>query len=187
MVEYLEDSHTYLVDGLIVPSVTRIVGWQLNEDWSKVPQNILQAKATYGTEVHELIQAYENGMTIKELSLMQIDPNQKVAVKQYAEIKKMAMFEVKNMEQIVYNDKVAGRYDILTTNDELIDIKTTYRLNTEYLEWQLGLYYYLMGVKRPYGYVVWLPKQTKPKFKEITVHSHKECEDLIEAFLNSNR
>lgn len=185
MVEYLEDSHTYLVDGIVVPSVTRLVGWKLNEDFSRIPPKILNAKAQYGTEVHGLIEAYENGMTLKELSFMDIDRNQKSAVNHYANLKKKAKFKVKNMEQIVYNDKLAGRYDILTTKDELIDIKTTYRLNEQYLEWQLGLYYYLIGMDKRIGYVMWLPKQTEPQFKMINCHSNKECEELIEAFLNS--
>lgn len=186
MVEFLEETHTYLVDGQIVPSVTTIVGWKMQDDFSRIPSEVLARKAQYGTEVHELIQAFENGMTLKEISLAKdIDPNQKAAVALYKRLKG-ARFKVKSMEQIVYNTKCAGRYDILTTDDELIDIKTTYKLNEEHLKWQLGLYYYLMGVKQKYGYVMWLPWQTDGMFKAIEVHSHKECEELIDAFLNTH-
>lgn len=183
MVEFIEDTHTYLVDGVIKHSVTELVSWKMKDDYSKIPADVLKRKAQYGTEVHELIQAYENGLTMHELSLMRIDPNQKAAVHLYAKLK---CFKVKDMEQIVTDGRICGRYDILTTDGELIDIKTTYRLNDEHLRWQLGLYYHLMGVKKKYGYVMWLPKQTDGCFKAIDVHTSKECEDLIEAFLNTN-
>ena len=186
MVEFLEDTHTYLVDGVIVPSVTTIVGWVMKDDFSHIPSEVLQKKAEHGTLVHEYIQAIENGMTYKELCLAKIDPNVKAAVNEYRALKKKSPFTVKSMEQIVYNTKCAGRYDILTTDNELIDIKTTYRLNEEHLQWQLGLYYYLMGMEKKYGFVMWLPKQTDGCFKAIEVKSNKECEELIEAFLNTD-
>ena len=187
MVEFIEDTHTYLVDGVIVHSVTELVGWKMKDDFSRIPPSVLKRKAQYGTEVHDLIRAYENGVTLKEISLMKgVDPNQKAAVKLYKKLKDLNKFKVKDMEQIIYNDKLAGRYDILTKNGELIDIKTTYRLNEEHLKWQLGLYYYLMGVQKKYGFVMWLPKQTDGLFKAIEVHTNKECEELIDAFLDSN-
>lgn len=183
MVEFIEDSHTYLVDGVIKHSVTELVSWKMKDDFSKIPADVLKRKAQYGTEVHELIQAVENGLTDRELSFMKIDPNQKAAVHLY---KKFKTFQVKDMEQIVTDGRICGRYDILTTNGELVDIKTTYRLNEEHLKWQLGLYYYLMGVRKKYGYVMWLPKQTDGCLKAIEVHTHEECEELINAFLNSH-
>lgn len=185
MVEFIEDTHTYLVDGIIVPSVTQVVNWKIGDDYSNVPQATLRAKAKYGEEVHELIRAYENGTTLKEVSLMKIDPNQKVAVKNYAKLKKKYMFEVKNTERIVCNQRLAGRYDILTTENELIDIKTTYRLNTESLAWQLGMYYYLLGYKKSIGYAMWLPKQTEPKFVMINCKPAKECEELLNEYIAS--
>ena len=186
VVEYIDEIHTYLADGVIIPSVTQVVGWKLGKDYSNVPSQVLNAKAEYGTQVHRLIERWESGMTEKELSLMRIDPIQKVAVKNYAKLKKKYLFEVKSMEQIVANNRCAGRYDILTTEGELIDIKTTYRLDEEYLSWQLGMYYWLMDKEKPIGYAMWLPKQTEPKFKLIHVKSNKECEELIDAFINSN-
>lgn len=186
MVEFIEDSHTYLVDGIIKHSVTELVNWVLKTDFSGIPSKVLERKAQYGTEVHQLIQAHECGMSDMELSLMRIDPNQKAAVHAYEKLKTKHKFKVKAMEQIVTDGRICGRYDILTERGELIDIKTTYRLNTEYLSWQLGLYYFLMGMRRKYGFVMWLPKQTDAQFIRIEVKTHRECEELINAFLHSH-
>lgn len=185
MVEFIEEGHRYEVDGIAVPSVTQIVNWKVKDEYERIPAEILKAKARYGTEVHALIEAYENGMTEDELHFLPIDPKQKSAVKAYIKFK-TDHFSVKDMEGIVFNDKCAGRFDILTMNDEIIDIKTTYALNVTKLQWQIGLYYYLMGIVKDYGFVIWLPKQAEPVFKKIRVKSHRQCEKVINEFLDSN-
>ena len=56
-IEFLEASHTYLVEGVIVPSVTTILGATLFKDKYKgIPAYILQNKADFGVNVHKAIE-----------------------------------------------------------------------------------------------------------------------------------
>ena len=48
MVEFLEKEHIYLVDGVIVPSVTQILEKIFPDKYKGIPEDILQRKASYG-------------------------------------------------------------------------------------------------------------------------------------------
>ena len=56
MVEFIEDGHIYLVDGVIVPSVTQILHKVFPEKYEGIPKEVLNAKAVYGTDVHKYIE-----------------------------------------------------------------------------------------------------------------------------------
>ena len=60
-VEYISDIHTYLIDGVIVPSVSELCRHATGKTYVGVPKAILNAKAEYGTEMHSMIERYENG------------------------------------------------------------------------------------------------------------------------------
>lgn len=184
-VEYLEDGHIYLVNGVIVPSVTQLVSYALGGNtYSNIPKRILDAKAQYGTEVHQLIQDYEEKkITLEEVNAKRIDPNQKSALNQYVKLKSKYLIYPKNQEVIVnYKDKMAGRYDMLDCDDYLWDIKTTQKVHTDALEWQLGLYYLALGKPKDIGYCIWLPKSDVGQVIQITPKSFKECEEMIEQY-----
>lgn len=57
-IEFLEEEHLYLVDGILVPSVTTIIG-KFYESPVKVSQEILQRAGLLGTKMHESIEKYE--------------------------------------------------------------------------------------------------------------------------------
>lgn len=60
------ETHTYRVDGEVLPSVTQVLKAARLIDYSMIPQDILQAAAARGTAVHQTLEALDNGL---------IDPN----------------------------------------------------------------------------------------------------------------
>ena len=62
-IEYFEKSHTYYVDGKVVPSVSTLVerasqiySW---DDYSNVSQDVLENAAKKGTILHKIIENYD--------------------------------------------------------------------------------------------------------------------------------
>lgn len=185
-IEFLEDEHLYLYKGVLVPSVSELIKFKFPEAYKGVPKRILKNKADYGSRVHEYIERFVKGeFTLEELDKKNIDPNIKAAVGQFEYLRKMWAFHIKDMEQIVhYKDKYAGRYDIRTIDgdDLIIDLKTTSEIHEEWISWQLGLYYMALGLKRDFGYVIWLPKGKPGKVVQINVKTHDECVQLIKDY-----
>lgn len=188
MVEYIEETHTYLVDGVIVPSVTQLLKYKFPDKYKGVPAYILSDKANYGTKVHKLIEIINKTEDFEPVinAVDELDYIIASTLKQYIKIKKELKMEVLNQEVIVYNDQIAGRYDILasikynTDVQALIDIKTTAQLDEEYLSWQLSIYKYLGEFdEETILAVIWLPKKELGKYKEIKEKSKKEIENLI--------
>ena len=61
-------THTYWLDGRIVPSVTQVIKSVGMSDYSKIPADILQAKAELGQIVHEATE-YDDADDLDEESL----------------------------------------------------------------------------------------------------------------------
>ena len=62
MIEFIEETHTYLVDGVITPSVTTLI----HEIWMPsmykgINADTLKRAASYGTKVHEMIEKWNKG------------------------------------------------------------------------------------------------------------------------------
>lgn len=58
-VEYDDDIHAYIVDGLIVPSVTQILGKKYADEFANVSREILNEASRKGTAMHKAIEEYE--------------------------------------------------------------------------------------------------------------------------------
>ncbi len=187
-IEFIEDIHVYLADGVIIPSVSELIRFKFPDAYDGIPAKILKKKASYGTKVHQTIEQFINKeFTIEELQKKDIDPNIKIAVEQFEKLRKEWIFNIQNMEQIVtYKGKYAGMYDLKTIDDYIIDLKTTAELHKEWLKWQLGLYYLGAGIEKEKGYVIWLPKGKIGKVEEILVATHEECIQLVEEYEKHN-
>lgn len=178
--EYLDDTHTYLYGGVIIPSVSELCTHATGKCFDDIPKSILEAKAEYGTQVHQAIEDYEKGLEVVADS-----PYLKAALREHTELRDMYANHNLIMEQIVaYKGQYAGRLDILA-DPYLVDIKTTYSADIEWLEWQLG-YYRLalsdMGVFPNKFYLEWLPKGKMGKLIEITPKTDKELLDNLESY-----
>ena len=145
--EYFDDIHQYLVDGICVPSITQILKSKFGGKYDGVRTSTLQNASRLGTAVHEAIERMcKDG---EEVELPEIR-NFKFLQKQYG-------FEVLENETPVilsYDGEPisAGRLDmVLQMNDQigLADIKRTSTLDKEYLGFQLNLY--RIAYRQTYG------------------------------------
>ena len=136
--EYIDDIHVYLCDGVIVPSITQILKLKFGGKYDNVSGAVLSRAAEKGTEVHEAIENYCKNGTESDL----------VEVRNFKFLQKQYGFDVLDNEVpvILFKDEVpiaAGRLDLVLEMDGRIgggDIKRTSTLDKEYLGYQLNLY-----------------------------------------------
>ena len=136
--EYYDDSHTYLVDGVIVPSITQILKIKFGKKYKDVSEDVLKRASDKGTQVHEAIEKLCKTGEVEDLK----------EVKNFLFLQKHYKFEVVDNEVpvILFKDGVpigAGRLDLVLSVDGelgLGDIKRTSVLDKDYLAYQLNLY-----------------------------------------------
>ena len=139
VVEYIDESHTYLVDGIILPSITQILKVKFGNKYQGISKEVLDNAAVKGTRVHEAIEKWYK-YKVEDIGCKELK-NMKFLQRQYK-------FEVIDNEVpiILFKDNkpiACGRLDlVLEENDELGlgDIKRTATLDKEYLAYQLNLY-----------------------------------------------
>jgi len=187
-IEFIPETHTYLSNGVIVPSVSELIRFQFTDAYEGVPERILKKKADYGTKVHDHIERFVRGeFTLEELKKKRIDPDIKIAVENFEYLRKMWAFYIKDMEQIVtYKGRYCGTYDLLCEDDVLIDLKTTNILHEDWLAYQLGLYYMALGIERDFGFCIWLPKGKTAQVRQINVIKKDVLEQLINDYEKTN-
>lgn len=181
--EYFDDTHEYLVDGVIVPSITQILKIKFGNKYDGVSKKVLNRAAEKGTEVHEAIERYCKTGEISDLK----------EVRNFKFLQKQYKFEVLDNEVpiiLFLNDEpvAAGRLDLVLKLDNKIgggDIKRTATLDKEYLTYQLNLY--RIGYRQCYG-VEWeflkgihLRDDTR-KFLNIPINE-KMALELVEKFI----
>lgn len=181
MVEFLEKEHIYLVDGIIVPSVTQILEKIFPDKYKDVPKEILKRKASYGSAMHKYIEQYEKGIITTSLNYIQ-----GASFNQYIKLKDKYNIEVLEQEQIVHYRLIyAGTFDMIAKvngKKYLIDIKTTAKLDKEYLSWQLSLYEKAKGEQFDGLACIWLPKKELGQFVEIERKTRNEIKKILEAY-----
>ena len=184
MIEFLPESHTYLVEGVIVPSVTSILSSTIfRKMYEGVPKYILNNKAQFGTNVHRAIETGDSG------DLNQIEM---ISYQQWEKLKERYEIAPQEQETLVhYQDLYCGTLDMIAiVNGELVinDIKTTAKLDEDYLSWQLSFYKYayenMGGKELVKGYVTWLPKKELGQFIEIPFKTKEEVLELVKEYEN---
>lgn len=180
-VEYFDDGHDYLIDGVLKPSITSL----FHKDFSFVPPDVLQEAARKGTELHQAIEDYCRYGTESDL----------VEVEHFKEMMQEHKFEVLENEVpvILFNADdepiAAGRVDmVIKMGDEIggADIKRVSRLDKKALTLQLNLY--RIAYRQSYG-TEWkflkgihLKESTK-RFVDITIdeaQTREFIEEVIE-------
>lgn len=179
--EYYDETHTYLYDGIILPSVTQILSFKYPNDYANVPKDILQRAGERGTAVHKSIEVfnrtgYDDGtQEVRDFRFLQ---------RQYG-------FEVLDTELplVLFDDGVpvaCGRLDMTYDSFEAIgiaDIKTNSVLNLEKIAYQLNLY--RIGLKQSYNVdarllsIIHLRKDTR-KYIEVKVDEESAIKLLKE-------
>lgn len=195
MIDFLEEPHIYLVDGVITPSVSEILHFIFPEKYKNVSSYILNKKAQYGTTIHQSVEMLENNlktMSIEEafnVTVQALDMNyiQEVSLHQYLKLKDKYQIEVIEQEQMIhFKDYYAGRFDMIArikNNLCLCDIKTTAELDEEYLSWQLSYYEMAVGKKFDKLYAIWLPKKDIGQVLEIKRKTKKELMKKLKEFM----
>ena len=145
--EYFDETHTYLYEGLMLPSVSQILGVKYKNDYASVPPAVLNNAAKRGTAVHKAIEnfnvsGYDDGSE---------------AVRNFKFLQKQYGFEVLDSELplVLFKDDMpiaCGRLDMTMLMDGetgIADIKTVSALNKEKIAYQLNLY--RIGLMQSYG------------------------------------
>lgn len=145
--EYFDETHTYLYEGLMLPSVSQILGMKYKNEYASVPPAVLNNAAKRGTAVHKAIENYNNSG---------YDDGSE-AVRNFKFLQKQYGFEVLDSELpiVIFKDDMpiaCGRLDMTMLMDGetgIADIKTVSTLNKEKIAYQLNLY--RIGLMQSYG------------------------------------
>ena len=135
--EFLSETHQYLVDGMLVPCVSNILAFKFNE-YSGVSREVLKRASDRGTELHKAIEDYEVQGISSDLQ----------EFKNYLFLKKQFKFEnIENEVPVLYEND--GRVLYCGTLDQVIsmdgkvginDFKRVSAPNKNKIAYQLNLY-----------------------------------------------
>lgn len=135
--EYFDSTHTYLVDGLIVPSITQMLHSKFGHKYDGVSDIVLNEAARKGTQVHEAIERWCRFGEESDLP----------ELRNFKFLQRVYGFNVEQNEVpvILFDGEpiAAGRLDLVLSMNGwrgLADIKRTSVLDKNYLAYQLNLY-----------------------------------------------
>ena len=136
--EYYDEDHVYICDGVVVPSITQILKVKFGNKYNRVSGAVLSRAAEKGTAVHSAIEEYCKRGTESELPELR---GFKFLMKNY----KFTVID-NEVPVILLRDNVpiaAGRLDLVLQMGDKIggaDIKRTSTFDKEYTAMQLNLY-----------------------------------------------
>lgn len=148
LLEFIPSTHTYIFNGVIVPSITQLLKIKFGDKYLGVLQSILDRASELGTEMHKTIQNYEE---------LNIDDINSLELQNYKFLKRHYKWVVEACEipiVLIIDEKIigAGRLDLLVKKDGklgILDLKRTYSFDKEYVYYQTNLY--RLGVKSTYN------------------------------------
>ena len=175
--EYIDECHLYLWDGVIIPSVSDLLKFKFPDKYKGIPERILREKAQFGTNIHKAIESFENGL---EIALTGIE---EIVFEQYLKVKAKYNIKVREQEKLVcWQGRYAGRLDMIAEVDgvrSLIDIKTTTTQHEDSLKYQLAFYEMAYGEAFEKHYVLWLPKKDIGRLVEIPRIPYKKLVEVV--------
>ena len=139
VLEYIDETHTYLYDGIVLPSITQLLEVKFGGKYDGIPKATLERAAELGTAVHKAIEDYERQGIETDLP----------ELRNWKFLKKAYNFGcLDNEVPVVLFDKdgeavACGRLDLVLVEKSSIglgDIKRTSTLDKQYLTYQLNLY-----------------------------------------------
>lgn len=148
LLEYIDETHTYIYDGVILPSITQMLKFKFGNKYNSVDEKVLKRAAEKGTAVHQAIEDYEK---------RNLDDEACVELRNYKFLKKQFDFKCLDNEVpivLFYKDKpiAAGRVDLIIEDKGKVgiaDIKRTSVFDKEYVAYQTNLY--RLGYQQSYG------------------------------------
>lgn len=139
------EAHTYTLDGVQLRGITGMIESQLFPDkYSGIPDYVMKKAADRGHFVHEVCEL------VDDLGVS----HESEEAKNYQNLKEIYGLNYEVSEYLVSdNEHFASCIDKVYRESEtdfsLADIKTTYRLDREYVRWQLSIYAYLFEMQNP--------------------------------------
>lgn len=175
--------HTYTLDGKQLKGITAIIKERIFPDeYANVPEATLKAAAERGTRIHQALELYDTtGITTEDCTEF---------MSYLGERDNHSFMHHHLATEYVVSDgrEYASAIDKVYADEDgesviLADIKTTYKLNKDYVSWQLSVYAYFFsllnpGIKVKGLYAVWL-RDDKHKIVEVARHSEDEVKALL--------
>lgn len=138
VLEYIDATHTYLYNGVVLPSVTQLLQKKFGSKYDGIPKSVLERAAERGTALHNAIENYEQLGIETEL----VELHNWIALKAEHDLSVMG----NELPVVLFKDGqavAAGRCDLFLAKHGVFglgDIKRTYRLDRNYLTYQLNIY-----------------------------------------------
>lgn len=186
-VRFLENGHSYFlgIDELVgVTTILRKVLFPTQ--YAGIDADVLERAAKRGTEIHNLVQAYEMGA---EIDRDMYEDDRYTALDEWSVYRPVDLTFIDKEYLVSDNEKVASMIDLVFTNTKgkyvLCDIKTTSECNKEYLAWQLSFYAWMFekqtGKKVASLLGAWWDK-SRWHFFELQRKSDEEVQKVIDAY-----
>ena len=182
LLEYIDETHTYIYDGVILPSITQILKLKFGNKYAGVSDRTLERASELGTMVHKRIEEYET---------RGIDDTSCKELHNYKFLKSRYGFKCLDNEipiVLFLDDKPvgAGRVDLILEMDGKVgiaDIKRTSVFDKEYVAYQTNLY--RIGYQQSYDKKVEFLKgihirDNTRKFISLPINEEKPIELLKE-------
>lgn len=182
--------HEYLLIGkdfstIAYSGVTSILSQVLFPNkYKDVDEDVLARAAARGTRIHELCQATDTRATEPREG----DDQYVSEVTNYELLKVANDITMIANEYLVSRDDwgIASQIDCVDSDGNLYDIKTTYRLDTEYVSWQLSFYAEMYEAQNPTLkagklYAIWL-RGAECKLVEVPRKTPAQIQQVIDAW-----
>lgn len=181
-----EENHEYKLNDTILTPVTKVLqSVGLAPNYDNVSLEILDAKANLGTLIHKEISDWLKykieGMTDELQSFIKWFKN--------------SDYEFVASEEIVWNDFIAGTFDILLRHKKtrrlvMADIKTTATPHLESTSAQTSIYSYLWEKRNKIETIneclmLWFDKEAKLTPIKLYRQPNEKVEKILECFQNS--
>lgn len=185
-VVFNEENHTYFLGDKQLSGITGMIKRQLFPDkYKEIPQYILEKAAERGTRVHHECQFVDS---------TGFEPESQEAMN-YLLLRNGAGYKALANEYTVSDgEHFASNIDCVWGKDEkiaLVDIKTTYTPDEEYLAWQLSIYAYFFELMNPHLKVdalfgAWLYNE-KSKLIPLERKSDEKVKRLLQCEIEGTR
>ena len=186
MLEFIENEHLYLKNGILVKSVTQILQLIFPDKYKNINSKILEKKSIFGTTGHEIIEHLDvsNPDIVKKTISSIQNKDLEICIREYVRLcNKFKIEPLEHEKRVSYKYLFAGTLDLIANVEgieSLCDIKFTAELDKEYLSWQLGMYALALGKEFKKYFCVWLPKKQLGQLVEIVPKTKEEILKKLE-------
>lgn len=154
-IQFSDFTHTYLMGDKVLMGVTSLMKKHgLSADYDGIDQRTLDKAAARGTAVHKMLEDFDNGVAVVFSDIMwrwNSDEDYETILTAQ-ELKKIFKWYKALKLPVCYSEFLVSDFEcvassidkVLVTDEEgvydLADVKHTYKVHTEALEWQLSIY-----------------------------------------------